>query len=103
MFSYLLDNFIVHLQINKLFFNYLVSLTVKLMNKLLLFFYQQKYNSIIYNMKISTSGTVIYTTQHSTLQSYGDLILAIHQELGDHRFDRKLGTQTQKGYMLIPP
>ena len=53
-------------------------------------------------MKISTSGIVIYTTQHNTLQSYGDLILAIHQELGDHRFDHKLGTQTQKGYMLIP-
>ena len=59
------------------------------------FFYQQKYDYIIYNVKYSTRGTIVYTTYHHTKQSYGNLIHAVHQELGDHRFDCRLGTQSQ--------
>ena len=66
------------------------------------FSYQQKYSSIIYYMKISTSGIVIYTTQHHTMHSYGDLIQALHQELGNHRSDHRLGTQTQYLYANSP-
>ena len=35
------------------------------------------------------------------MQSYGDLIQAVHQELGNHRSDCRLGTQTQNIYTLM--
>ena len=51
------------------------------------FFYQQKYDYIIYNVNYITIGTIVYTTLHHTMQSYGDLIHAVQQELGNHRLD----------------
>lgn len=55
----------------------------KIMDRI--FFYQQKYEYIIYSSKISTSGTVVFTSLIDYVLSYGVLIQSVVQELDSHR------------------